>query len=110
MNKIDMNPFIPPELLLQQLPGIFTIKDLELNYCAVNLQAAKILGFNSTRDVVGLNSYSILNNLISYSDKFLENDHEILNTGKTIQAFGIYQFAKDTPKMFFGVRKPLLNQ
>ncbi|MBY0542716.1 MAG: response regulator, partial [Sphingobacteriaceae bacterium] len=95
------------ELFINIVPGYHWWKDLDGRYLGCNEAIAKLLGLNSSKDVIGKTDYELA--WSENADTLAENDNKVIQSGEPISGEEIITTQNNTKLTFFIVKMPLKN-
>lgn len=74
-----------PETILENIPGIIWIKDLNLSYIFHNNKVRKLIGFKSKNELLEKNDYELP--WAKYAEYYREGDKQVVESRKPISFF-----------------------
>lgn len=100
-----------PESVLQQLPGVFAIKEVKDKsyYHATNLTFARMIGYDSVCEAVGLTDEDAKSDDIVKSAKTFYQHDKLVMAGQTIRTLDIYPYKINEIVGILAIKKPLLD-
>lgn len=76
---INKNSSLHTEYGIEQLPGYIIWKDMDSIYLKTNTNAARLLGFRCSDDLIGLTDYDLRCEAADYAEAFITEDKNITN-------------------------------
>jgi DNA-binding CsgD family transcriptional regulator len=95
--------------LLSQLPGQFTIKDLENRFAFASDSAACLAGYKTGAQMQGLNCYDLKNPMVDYADKLTENNLKLMRQTKLKRFIYLCKDAGGNTSTMLMSKKPILD-
>lgn len=108
---IPMSLKLSAESILSQMPGVFVLKEVrdKSYYTFGNLTFAKMIGFNSVDEMVGLTDEDAKSDeIIKGAETFYRHDRLVM-TGQTIRTLDIYPYKVNSIVGLLAIKKPLLD-
>jgi DNA-binding CsgD family transcriptional regulator len=107
-----MSISLSAESILNQMPGVFVLKEVKDKsyYAFGNLTFAKMIGFSSVDEMVGLTDEDAKSDEIaSGATTFYQHDRLVM-AGKTIRTMDVYPYRANDFVGILGVKKPFLDE
>lgn len=101
--------FQTPQELVDHLPGIAAWKDKDSKYIAANKLAAKLAGFNSINDLIGIDDYHLKERISECAEIFIAQDQKAINTKRNISILGIHLYLDQTVRTLHTEKKPVFD-
>jgi DNA-binding CsgD family transcriptional regulator len=99
------------EAVLHQMPGVFLIKEVKDRsyYHTLNLTFAKMIGYNSVADAIGLTDEDAKSDeIVEGAATFYRHD-KLVMTGQTIRTLDVYPYKINDFVGILAIKKPLLD-
>lgn len=96
--------------LIAQLPGYFLWKDTGSRYLGGNFNTAKLFGFRSADELVGITDYDIKCPAVTCADRWVSQDRLLVESGQSLLALETEVYADGEPKTLLLQKLPMYDQ
>jgi len=97
---------IPEESVLRYLPGLMGWKDPNSRFLATNQVSARLFGFNTIEEIVGLSDAEVKCGVAECAQTFVMHDKKVL-AGQTLTVLNIHPYANRQINTFVTSNLPL---
>ena len=99
---------IPTESLLAAIPSAIVWKDEKSRYITATLYGARLVGFDSIDQLIGITDYDLPNGPSHYADHFISQDRDVMNSNAPSDHFEVCRYA-DGLIAVISKKSPLYN-
>lgn len=95
--------------IINSLPGLFTIKNLNSRFTAFSPELAKLTGWKSVDDAIGKTDYDTPSDLAEFAEEFIKLDKKVIDSGQRMVAIDIQHYTTGWGIMLTE-KKPITNE
>lgn len=92
---------------VNQAPGLLCIKDTNLVLRACSPQLAKLIGYKTPLDVVGMTDFDMKCDAVQGAEQFIAQDKDALARGENV-SINVYTYANGNKVVMYGQKTPLI--
>lgn len=92
--------------IIQQMPGLFMVMNLQSQFIGSNTYTAKLLGFKDCDEMAGKTAYDIRCTAVESASDFIRQDQEVLQTQQELSMLDIHTYHPNATKILITKKRP----